>query len=100
MNAIVKSNEQPGIANPASEYCVEQGGEVEIVDEAGGDDAVLRGDTRFRLLVDGIPVIQDVPVPTLGRTVGKLWVGVFAEGEPGRSVKIEIDDIEVVKRER
>ena len=26
----------PGLANPASEYCVEQGGEVEIVDEADG----------------------------------------------------------------
>ena len=26
----------PTIANPASEYCVEQGGEVEIVDEADG----------------------------------------------------------------
>ena len=26
----------PGIANPASEYCVAQGGTVEIVDEAGG----------------------------------------------------------------
>jgi putative hemolysin len=26
----------PAIANPASEYCVAQGGTVEIVDEAGG----------------------------------------------------------------
>jgi putative hemolysin len=25
-----------GLANPASVYCVERGGEVEIVDEAGG----------------------------------------------------------------
>jgi putative hemolysin len=25
-----------GLANPASEFCVEQGGEVEIVDEADG----------------------------------------------------------------
>ena len=81
--------------------------DVPVIEWAAGDPKVLRierygesKDTRFRLLVDGIPVIQDVPVPTLGRTVGKLWVGVFAEGEPGRSVKIEIDDIEVVKRER
>ena len=27
----------PAIANPASEFCVEQGGTVEIVDEAGGE---------------------------------------------------------------
>ncbi|MDP6539160.1 MAG: tetratricopeptide repeat protein [Planctomycetota bacterium] len=81
--------------------------DVGVIDWADDEPKVLRierygesKDTRFRLLVDGIPVIEDVPVPTLGRTVGKLWVGVFAEGEPGRSVKIEIDDIEVVKRER
>ena len=29
-------DESPGLANPASVYCVEQGGEVEIVDEADG----------------------------------------------------------------
>jgi tetratricopeptide (TPR) repeat protein len=81
--------------------------DVDVIDWADGEPKVVRierygesKDTRFRLLVDGIPVIQDVAVPTLGRTVGKLWVGVFAEGEPGRSVKVEIDDIEVVKRER
>lgn len=27
---------EPGLANPASEFCVEQGGEVEIVDEGDG----------------------------------------------------------------
>lgn len=27
----------PGLANPASEYCVSQGGEVEIVSEADGE---------------------------------------------------------------
>lgn len=26
----------PGLANPASEFCFDQGGQVEIVDEAGG----------------------------------------------------------------
>jgi uncharacterized protein len=26
-----------GIANPASEYCIEQGGTVEIVEDAGGE---------------------------------------------------------------
>jgi hypothetical protein len=27
----------PGLANPASVYCVEQGGEVDIVDETDGE---------------------------------------------------------------
>lgn len=38
-----------GLANPASEYCVEQGGEVEIVD---GDD----GQTGVCVLPDGTRV--------------------------------------------
>lgn len=32
----VPSDTTVAIANPASVFCVEQGGEVEIVDEAGG----------------------------------------------------------------
>jgi uncharacterized protein len=33
--------EQPGIANPASEFCVAEGGEVEIrIDEDGGERGV------------------------------------------------------------
>lgn len=38
-----------GLANPASEYCVEQGGEVEIVE---GDD----GQTGVCVLADGTRV--------------------------------------------
>ena len=30
------ADEGPRIANPASAYCIEQGGELEIVDEADG----------------------------------------------------------------
>lgn len=38
----------PAIANPASEFCVEQGGEVDIVDEADGQVGycVLEDGTR------------------------------------------------------
>lgn len=31
------SDEPPGLANPASVYCAEQGGETEIVEESGGE---------------------------------------------------------------
>lgn len=34
--AKLQSGTTPGVANPASEYCIEQGGRVDIVDEAGG----------------------------------------------------------------
>ena len=57
-------------------------------------------DTRFRLEVDGVPVAEDVPVPTLGKTTGELQVGIFVEGEPGRSCSVSVDDVEVIKRER
>jgi putative hemolysin len=35
-DAPTNTTTAPAIANPASEYCVAQGGTVEIVDEAGG----------------------------------------------------------------
>jgi thioredoxin-like negative regulator of GroEL len=57
-------------------------------------------ETRFRLSFDGLPVIEDVRVPTMGSTSGTVWVGAFAEGEPGRSVTLEIDDVQVVERQR
>jgi len=30
------TTEAPQVANPASQYCIDQGGTLEIVDEAGG----------------------------------------------------------------
>jgi len=81
--------------------------DVPIIDWPDEIPKVLRierygesAETRFRLLVDGIPVAQDLPGQGLGSSTGILWVGVYAEGEPGRRVRLEIDDVEVVKRER
>ena len=42
-------DDRPGLANPASVYCAEQGGETEIVDE--GD-----GEVGYCILPDGIRV--------------------------------------------
>jgi putative hemolysin len=42
-------DEDPEVANPASVFCVEQGGEVEIVDEEGGQ-------VGYCLLPDGTRV--------------------------------------------
>lgn len=57
-------------------------------------------ETRFRLSFDGIPVAEDVRMPTMGGTTGDLWVGFFVEGEPGHSVNAEVDDVQVVERRR
>jgi tetratricopeptide (TPR) repeat protein len=57
-------------------------------------------DTRVRLFVDGFPVLDDKPMPNLGRTNADLRLGIFAEGQTGRQVQVEIDDVELVYRER
>lgn len=57
-------------------------------------------DTEVRLSIDGIPVADRVPMPGLGRTTSKLWVGVFAEGDTGRVANARIEQVEIVKRER
>ena len=56
--------------------------------------------TAFRVLVDGVPIAERVPMPALGATTREIVVGIFAEGESGRRVNLEIDDVEIVKRER
>ncbi len=57
-------------------------------------------DTRIRCLVDGFPVLDNKPAPNLGRTTNELRIGLFAEGEPGRQVQIDMDDVEIVSREK
>jgi hypothetical protein len=56
-------------------------------------------DTKVRILLDGIPVLEGKPVPNLGRTTQDLKLGVFAEGQTGRSVQVDIDDVEIVSRQ-
>lgn len=55
---------------------------------------------KIRILVDGFPVLDDKPIPALGRTTSTLRLGVFAEGQVGRTVQVDIDDFEIVQRER
>lgn len=57
-------------------------------------------DTEVRLSINGIPVADRVPMPGLGRTTSKLWVGAFAEGDTGRVANARIEQVEIVKRER
>lgn len=55
---------------------------------------------RIRASLDGIPVAPDTPLSALGRTNNQLRLGLFAEGAPGRSVQIDIDDVEIVFRQK
>jgi hypothetical protein len=51
-----------------------------------------------RILFDGIPVLDGRPIPTLGRTTNDLRLGIFAEGQIGSVVDVDIDDVEIVQR--
>ncbi len=57
-------------------------------------------DTRVRLLVDGFPVLDNKAVPNLGRTTSELRIGLFARGDVGRKVQVDMDDVEIVSREK
>ncbi|HEV8112717.1 MAG TPA: tetratricopeptide repeat protein [Planctomycetota bacterium] len=57
-------------------------------------------DTRVRCLVDGFPVLDNKAVPNLGRTTSDLRIGVFARGNVGRKVLVDVDDVEIVCREK
>ncbi|MBL8861304.1 MAG: tetratricopeptide repeat protein [Planctomycetes bacterium] len=58
------------------------------------------GDVRIRASLDGIPVTIDTPLSALGRTNNPLRLGIFAEGAPGRSVQVDVDDVEIVFRRK
>ncbi len=57
-------------------------------------------DARVRASLDGIPIAPDTSLSALGRTNNPLRMGVFAEGAPGRSVSVEIDDVQIVYRQK
>jgi len=57
-------------------------------------------DTHVRCLVDGVPVLEDKPMPNLGRTTSELRIGIFARGNVGRRVQVDVDDVEIVSREK
>lgn len=55
-------------------------------------------DSSVGVALDGIPVLERVRVPGMGRASTPLRVGVFAEGDTGRPVRLLVDNVEVVRR--
>lgn len=79
----------------------------EIMEWRDNQEVILRlerygesAKTAFRVSIDGVPIAERLPMPSLGATTREIVVGVFAEGEPGRTLSISIDDIEIIKKER
>jgi len=86
--------ESPHLDVPGSEWKLDQPVTLRI--ERVGELA----DVKIRASLDGIPVMPDTPLSALGRTNNVLRMGVFAEGAPGRSVQVDIDDVEIVFRQK
>jgi tetratricopeptide (TPR) repeat protein len=62
--------------------------------EIGGE----QGQPTIDVLVDGVPVRENVSLPGLGRASTELRAGVFVEGEVGRAVFVQLDDCDIVYR--
>ena len=55
-------------------------------------------DSTIHLSLDGVPVLEDLRVPTLGTTSATLRFGVFVEADSGRSAEVVVDNVAVVRR--
>jgi tetratricopeptide (TPR) repeat protein len=57
-------------------------------------------DTKVRCLIDGFPVLDNKPMPGYGRGTAEVRMGVYAQGDTGRQVQVDIDDIQIIYREK
>jgi tetratricopeptide (TPR) repeat protein len=110
---VVARHNEPG-KNAVQTRVVKQRGEengpftdVQGFDWPVGKPVVVRiervGDassTKVNILFDGIPVLSGRPLPALGRTNNELKLGVYVEGQTGRTATIDIDDVDIVFRKR
>ncbi|MDP6739422.1 MAG: tetratricopeptide repeat protein [Planctomycetota bacterium] len=55
-------------------------------------------DTTVTLWVDDVPVIENLALPTLGRSSQPLRFGIFVEGRAGRRASVSVDHVGVVRR--
>ncbi len=55
-------------------------------------------ESAVTLFLDGIPLVSDVAMASLGQTTTPLLFGLFVEGETGREVAVKMDDASVVHR--
>ncbi|MBL4770118.1 MAG: tetratricopeptide repeat protein [Planctomycetes bacterium] len=57
-----------------------------------GSEAVIR------MYVNGEPVVEFLPMPTLGSSTQVLRFGLFVEGQTNRAAHVTMDDVRVVRR--
>ncbi len=67
---------------------------VRVRIETNGDPT----DTRMSVWLDDLPVLENHPVQSLGRSQMPVRFGVAVEGESGRSATVSVDEVRVVRR--
>lgn len=90
--SITKQGQTPIVADMEEPFPVGQWVRLRI--ERAGDAS----DSRVTLFADGVPLVEDVSMPSLRASTPVIF-GLVAEGEPGRTVSCKLDDVEVVFRE-
>ncbi|MDF1797919.1 MAG: tetratricopeptide repeat protein [Planctomycetota bacterium] len=53
----------------------------------------------INVYVDGTPVLVGAPMSSFGKTMSDVALGFFVEGESGRRVRLEVDNVEIVRRQ-
>jgi hypothetical protein len=57
-----------------------------------GSEAVIR------MYLNGEPIVEHLPMPTLGSSTQVLRFGLFVEGQTNRAAHVTMDDVRVVRR--
>ena len=55
-------------------------------------------ETAVTISLDGVPLVEDVELPSVGSANSPLLIGLFVEGQTGRQVDIRMDGVSVVYR--
>ncbi len=62
-------------------------------------EKVGQGSEAFiRMYVNGEPIVEYLPMPTLGSSTQVLRFGLFADGQTNRAAHVTMDDVRVVRR--
>ncbi len=55
-------------------------------------------ESAVTLFLDGVPLLENVRMASLAQTTSPLLIGLFVEGQTGREVSVQMDNVSVVHR--
>jgi tetratricopeptide (TPR) repeat protein len=89
---FVRQGQKPDVRDMEQPFPLGQWVRLKLVREGESTEATVT------LLMDGIPLIEDLPMPALGQAKSQMIVGLFAEGDTGREVQVRMDNVSIVTR--